>query len=106
MAAVSQALEGQLGFVPAVRPGLPPERATRTKKAFDKIFGFSNSATVLLSLGVVFVLSLAFPVQSSKALLGAAYLYHLLSEAPGLLAQRSFASSATEANCPPDAERA
>jgi hypothetical protein len=83
VAAISKALEEKLGVGPAVRPGLPPEEPTRTKKVLDRIFGLSNSATVLLSLCVVFVLSLAFPAQSSKLLLGIAYLYHLLSEALG-----------------------
>lgn len=80
VAAISQALEEKLDIVPAVRPRLPPEEPTRTKKILDKIFSLSNSAIVLLSLGVVFVISLAFPEKTSKALLGMAYLYHLLSE--------------------------
>ena len=80
VAAISEALEEKLDVIPAVRPGLPPEQPTRAKKILDRIFGLSNGATVLLSLGAVFVLSLAFPAQSSKALLGIAYLYQLLSE--------------------------
>jgi hypothetical protein len=83
VAAIAEALEERLGVGPAARPGLPPEEPTRTEKVLDKAIGLSGSATVLLSLGVVFALSLVFPAQSSKLLLGVAYLYHLLSEALG-----------------------
>lgn len=83
VAAISEALEEKLGVGPAVMPGLPPEEPTRTKKVLDGIFGLSNSTTVLLCLSAIFVLSLAFPAQSSKALLGIAYLYHLLSQTLG-----------------------
>ncbi len=39
------------------------------------------SAVALSVLGVVFIVSLLFPRQTSDAMLGFAYLYHLLAEA-------------------------
>lgn len=81
VAAISQALEEKLDVVPAVRPGLPPEEPTRTKKTFDKIFSISDSTIVLFYLGVVFAISLVFPAKTSEIMLSVAYLYQLLSEA-------------------------
>ena len=90
VAAMSEALEEKLGVGPAVRPGLPPAEPTKTKRVLDKVFGLSDSATVLLSFGVIFTLSLVFPAQSSEALIGLAYLYHLLSEALAEILGRIF----------------
>jgi hypothetical protein len=46
---------------------------------------FLNLPTSTIILGFLFTLSLVFPGQVSKALLGFAYLYQLLAEALGHL---------------------
>ena len=77
----SRAPEEHLGTSPAVKPGLPPEEPTRTKKLVDSVFSLPDSTTFLGIVAVVFLVSLALPAQASKVFLGIAYLYHLLGEA-------------------------
>ena len=80
--AISRLLEKKLGVGPAAGPGLPPEEPSRARRLLDRFLGFSTSAMVI---GLLFVLSLVFPAQMSKALLGFAYLYSLLAQALGRL---------------------
>lgn len=79
---ISRFLEKKLGMGPAAGPGLPPEQPPRTRRILERFLGFSTTTLVLLLL---FILSLVFPAQISKALLGVAYLYQLLAEALGHL---------------------
>jgi hypothetical protein len=71
-------LEKRLGVGPAAGPGLPPEGPSMARRVLDRALGLSTGTLVLV---VMFVLSLVFPAQISRALLGVAYLYHLLAEA-------------------------
>jgi hypothetical protein len=79
---ISRFLEKKLGLGPAAGPGLSPEGPSRTRKALER---FLNLPTSTVTLGFLFALSLVFPGQVSKALLGFAYLYQLLAEALGRL---------------------
>ena len=78
---ISRSLEEHLGTGPAARPGLPPEKPTKTKVLLDRFFSLSNSTTFLGILAVALLVSLVFPAQASKLFLAVAYLYHLLGEA-------------------------
>ncbi len=66
----------------AASPGLPQEGPSTARKALER---FLNLPTSTITLGFLFALSLLFPAQVSKALLGFAYLYNLLAEALGNL---------------------
>jgi hypothetical protein len=79
---ISRFLEKKLGLGPAASPGLPPEGPSGARKALER---FLNLPTSTITLGFLFALSLLFPAQVSKALLGFAYLYNLLAEALGNL---------------------
>ena len=62
--------------------GGQPEDPSGARRALDRLFGFP---TANVALGLVFTPSLVFPAQAPNALLGFAYLYHLLAEVLGRL---------------------
>ncbi len=78
MRTICRYLEKRLGVGPAAGPGLPPEEPSMARRVLGRALGLSTGTLVLV---VMFVLSLVFPAQISRALLGVAYLYHLLAEA-------------------------
>ena len=80
---ISRSLEDKLGVGPAAKPGAPPEGPSGARRAFERLLGVPDGPLVL---GLLMALSLVFPAQVSKALLGFAYLYQLLAQAlAGLL---------------------
>ena len=75
---ISRSLEEELGLGPAAKPGMPTEGPSGARKALEWIL---NLPTSTIALGLLFAVSVVFPAQVSKALLGFAYLYRLLAQA-------------------------
>lgn len=80
---ISAALQMALDRAPAASPALPPRELSFGQRAIEKFFAIPEPAIVG---AMTLIVSLLFPGQFAKALLGIAFLYQLLAQyVPGIV---------------------